>query len=123
MSNESLPRDVKKNKMVKKNDFHQRLMIDDVQLLSVWFLLPNLCYFINISKQEIWEIHHLDPGEVCEESNMVSIQLGKSAFTSEVLHDDFHHGSIVIKKVTKRQESISLISVSRLQVWLIILII
>lgn len=45
---------------------------------------------------------------------MVCVEFGKSTFTSEVLHDDFHHGRICIKKVAKREESLSLISIPRL---------
>lgn len=73
MSNKSLPRNVNKTEMMKNNDFDQIIMVDVVQLLRVWFLPHNVSYLINISKQEIWEIYHSYPGEVHEESDMVSI--------------------------------------------------
>lgn len=76
--------------MVKNNDFDQRVMIYVVQLLRVWLLLHKVSYFFNVSKHEIWYIHHHYHGEVHEEYNMVRIQLGESTFTSEIFDDNLH---------------------------------
>ena len=123
MSNESLPRNVKKTKMANNNDFDQRVMIDVVQLLRVWFRLHNVSYFINTSKQEIWEIHHLYPGEGHEESNMVSIQPGESASTSEIFDDHPHQWNIPVLQKFKGEKPLHLVSILRLDVRLIVMLI
>ncbi len=46
-----------------------------------------------------------------EEPNMIGVQHGKSALTSEILHDGFHHGDIIIFEKSERKKSLHLISV------------
>lgn len=105
------------------NDLDQRVMKEIVHLLLIPFSLNCVCHFLNAHEQIISNIEHFDSCEVHEQSDMVGVESGKSAFTSELLHNDFHYGSMCIKKVDEREESFSLIFVLRLQIWLIILMI
>ena len=105
------------------NDLDHKVMKEVVHFLIMLFPINYVCHFLNAPEQIIRNIEHFDSCEVHEQSNMVCVEFGKSSFTSEVLHDDFHHGRICIKKMAEREESLSLVSIPRLQIWLIIVMI
>ena len=58
-----------------------------------------------------------------EEPDVIGIQPGKSTLTSEILHDDFHHGEILIFKKSERKKYFHLIYVPRFDIRLIIVFI
>jgi len=53
---------------------------------------------------------------------VVGVQPRKSTLTSEILHDDFHHADILVKK-SKRKKSLHLIFVLGFDIRLIIMFI
>jgi len=58
-----------------------------------------------------------------EESDMISIQPRESTLTSEILHDDFHHGDILVLKKLERKQALHLISILRFDIRFIIVLI
>ena len=123
MSNESLPRDIEKTEMGKNNNLDQGVMIYVVHLLRVWLLLHKVSHLINVSKQKVGEVQHLHPCKVHEEPNMVSIQPGKYALTSEIFDDNPHQRNIPILQKFKGERPLHLVSVLRLDVRLIVMLI
>ena len=58
-----------------------------------------------------------------KEPDMISIQPGEPTLTSEILHDDFHHGDILVFNKSERKMSLHLISVPGFDIRLIIMFI
>ena len=54
---------------------------------------------------------------------MIGVQPREPALTSEILHDDFHHGDILVFKKSERKKSLHLISVLGFDIRLIIVLI
>lgn len=98
-------------------------MIYVVHLLMVWLLLHNVSHIINVSKQKVGEIQHLDPSKVDEEPDMVSVQPRKFSLTSEIFDDNPHEPVIPILQKFEMEKPLHLTSVLRLNVRLIIMLI
>ena len=58
-----------------------------------------------------------------DEPDVIGVQPGKSALTSEILHDDFHFGNILVFKKSERKKSLHLISIPGFDIRLIIVFI
>ena len=58
-----------------------------------------------------------------EEPNVIGVQPGKSALTSEIFHDDCHHEGILVFKKYERKTSFHLIFVPGFDIRLIIMFI
>jgi len=111
MSNKCLPRDVEETKMMKNNDLDKRIMINTSHLLRVWLLLQKMSHLLNVPGQEIRKVQHPHPGKMHEKPDVIGVQLGESALTSEIFLDDFYHGEILVFKKSERKESLHLISI------------
>lgn len=55
-----------------------------------------------------------------DEPDVIGVQPGESALTSEILHDDFHHGDILVFKKSERKKPLHLIYVPRFDIRLIV---
>lgn len=58
-----------------------------------------------------------------EESDVIGVQHRESALTSEILHDDIHHGNILVFEKFERKKSLHLISVLGFDIRLIVVFI
>ena len=58
-----------------------------------------------------------------EKPDVIGVQSGKSALTSEIFHDDFHHGGILVFKEPERKKPFCLVSVPGFDIRLIIVFI
>jgi len=76
-------------------------MIYVVHLLMVWLLLHKVSHLINDSKQKVGEVQHLHPCKVHEELDMLSVQPGKYALTSEIFYDGPHKGTYLFSRNLK----------------------
>ena len=93
-----------------------------IHLLVISSLLHNGGHFVYASEHIVWVIKEFDPCEVHKQFDMVGVEPREHTFTREVIHDDFRHGGIPIKKVAEREHSPPLISVQWFDEWFIILI-
>ena len=109
--------------MMKNNNFDQGVMVDAIHMLRVWILLHKASHLINVSKQKVWEVQHFHPCKVHEETDVVSVQPGKSTLTSEIFDDDPHQGDIPVLKKFEREKPLHLTSMLRFNVRLIIMLI
>ena len=58
-----------------------------------------------------------------EEPDVIGVKTRESSLTSEVLHDDFHHGDILVFNKSKRKKSLHLISIPGFDIRLVIVFI
>ena len=77
--------------MMKHNEFDEGVMIEVVHLLMILFLFHQVCHLLNVSEQEILDVQHPHPSEMHEKLDMICVQYGESALTSEVSHGNLHH--------------------------------
>jgi len=109
--------------MVNNNNIDQGVMIYAIHLLRIWLLLHNVSHLINLSKQKVGKVQHLQPCQVHEEPDMVSIQPRKSTLKSEIFDDNPDQGDIIVLQKSEGEKSLHLTSVLRLNVRLIIMLI
>lgn len=93
-----------------------------IHLLGIISLFYNVSHFFYAFEQIVCDIEEFDPYEVHKQSDMVCVEPREPSFTREVLHDDFHHGGIPIKKVAEREDPSPLISMQSFDEWFIILL-
>lgn len=93
-----------------------------IYLVVIISLLHNGGHFVYASEHIVWDIEDFDPCEVHKQSDMIGVEPREPSFTREVLHNDFHHGGIPIKKVAEREHLPPLISVQWFDEWFITLI-
>ena len=94
MGNETLPRNSFIFKLVKDDDFDERMMEKTSFLLRRRFLLDQGGHLFYAFIEEEREIQQLSSCEMHEEPNVIGINSGISPFTCEILHDNSHDGGI-----------------------------
>ena len=96
MRNESLPRHSFLFKLVKDDDFDERMMEKTSFLLSRRSLLNKGGHLVYAFAEEEREIQHLSPSEMHQKSDMIGINSRISPLTCEIFHDGFHKGRITV---------------------------
>ena len=108
---------------MENNDLDQGVMIKTAHLLRVWLLLHKMSHLLNVPEKEIREVQHPHPGKMHEKPDVICVQPGESSLTSEIFHDDFHHGNILVFRKSERKQSLHLVSVLGFDIRLIIVFI
>ena len=73
-------------------------VINIVELLSRGLVLHEILHPLYVPTDEKWEVHHLHPGKVHEQPDVIGIRVRKPPLTNEVLHDQFHERGILISQ-------------------------
>ena len=65
-------------------------MINTVKLLLRGFVLYKGGHPLYVLANEIQDVHHPYPGEMHEQTDVISIKMRESSFTAEVFHNQSH---------------------------------
>ena len=84
-------------------------------------MLHEAFHLLNVVANEKWEAHHLHPGEVHEQLDVIGIEVGKPSLTTEILHDQPHEWGILIPQKSKWKNSGELAQTTLLDVRLIMM--
>ena len=101
--NESLPCNVQLFEVMKDNDLDELMMENVVHLKLILCVMYHIGHLINASVQIIGNVEKFHPSEMHEKPDVIVVQLGEPYLTSEVFHDDFHHGRKPVQQLTERK--------------------
>lgn len=90
MRYEIIPSDALQSKLMNHLNLNKSKMIDTVKLLLRGFMLYKGGHRLYLLANEIQNVHHLYPGEMHEQPDVVSIKTREPSLAAKIFHDQSH---------------------------------